>query len=96
MHALWPAALHWARNTRARPPGATGMRYTARILASRGSSDKHAPVSYNRANLVLRSGTGSREFIDEGEAHEVVSNSIIETGVLRAAGWLVCSSALSC
>ena len=38
---------------------------------------------------ILGSGTAFWEFNNAGEAREIFSNSVIETGVLRVAGWLV-------
>ena len=40
--------------------------------------------------IFLGSGTEFREFNYAGEAREKFANSVIETGALRVAGWLVC------
>ena len=42
-----------------------------------------------RALIFLGSGAGFKEFTYAGEAHEIFSSSVIETGVLRVACWLV-------
>ena len=80
------------------PPVVKGRGSIASVNATRGvPSGKHADEP--RAPMSIRSirqyrttghGTGSGKSNYAGEAHKLFSNSVIETGILRVAGWRVC------
>ena len=63
------------------------------VLSRRHAGEPLALMSI-RSMLQYRTtghGTGFGKFNYAGEARKIVSDSVIETGVLRVAGWWACS-----
>ena len=63
------------------------------VPLGRHADEPLAPISIRsmRQYRTTGHGTGSRKSNYAGEARKIFSNSVIETGVLRVAGWRVCS-----